>query len=161
MTRTLVRRKVRHWNRETPSDLSDAPSDRWSLPEGSSPSFYLLWEKQRQGLSVPAVLYWKFDSLRLGTFFEKFHAWYEAARETHTDSPSMQRSKPAEMAQERPSAALLEPYRGKFVAIRDGQVVHSAESPVEVILYLRQRGESADSMFRVPVSPELDRLGIL
>lgn len=50
----------------------------------------------------------------------------------------------------------LRPYVGKFVAIEGGRVVVSADSPLDVIAWLRDNGRTAETMFRVPVDPHAD-----
>jgi len=39
---------------------------------------------------------------------------------------------------------------GEWVAIKDGDVLHSANTPHELVEWLSQHGQKADSMFRVP-----------
>ena len=44
----------------------------------------------------------------------------------------------------------LRPLAGNWVAIRDDDVLHAAESPQELVGWLSRHGQKADSMFRVP-----------
>lgn len=44
----------------------------------------------------------------------------------------------------------LRPLAGQWVAIRDGEVLHSAETPQRLVAWLTATGQVADSMFRVP-----------
>lgn len=47
-------------------------------------------------------------------------------------------------------AARLRPLSGKWVAIKDDDIIHASESPHELVGWLNQHGRKADSMFRVP-----------
>ena len=49
-----------------------------------------------------------------------------------------------------PLADRLWPFAGSWVAIRDDDVLHSTESPQELVAWLNRHGQMADSMFRVP-----------
>jgi hypothetical protein len=44
----------------------------------------------------------------------------------------------------------LRPLSGKWVAIKDNDVIHATESPHELVGWLSRHGQKADSMFRVP-----------
>jgi len=44
----------------------------------------------------------------------------------------------------------LRPLAGKWVAIKDDDVMHASESPQELVGWLSRHGQKADSMFRVP-----------
>jgi hypothetical protein len=44
----------------------------------------------------------------------------------------------------------LRPLAGKWVAIKDDDVIHDSDSPHELVGWLSQHGQKADSMFRVP-----------
>jgi hypothetical protein len=44
----------------------------------------------------------------------------------------------------------LWPYAGQWVAIKDDEVLHATESPHDLVGWLSQHGQKADSMFRVP-----------
>lgn len=50
----------------------------------------------------------------------------------------------------RPLADRLRPLAGSWVAIRDDDILHSTESPQELVAWLSRHGQKADSMFRVP-----------
>lgn len=49
-----------------------------------------------------------------------------------------------------PLADHLRPLAGSWVAIRDDDLLHSTESPQELVTWLNRHGQKADSMFRVP-----------
>ena len=51
---------------------------------------------------------------------------------------------------EQPLADRLRPFLGRWVAIADGNVLHSADTPQALVSWLGQRGRKADSVFRVP-----------
>lgn len=57
----------------------------------------------------------------------------------------------ADGADERPapSAETLRPYIGLWVAVRDDEVLVAAPTPKEVVAWLSQHGQRAQSMFRV------------
>jgi hypothetical protein len=44
----------------------------------------------------------------------------------------------------------LQPLVGRWVAIRDDDVLHAASTPRELVGWLSRHGQRADSMFRVP-----------
>ncbi|MGH2904118.1 MAG: hypothetical protein ACRDK7_11125 [Solirubrobacteraceae bacterium] len=44
----------------------------------------------------------------------------------------------------------LRPLAGRWVAIKDDDVIHATESPRELVRWLSRHGQKADSMFRVP-----------
>ncbi|MCP9489878.1 MAG: hypothetical protein MSC31_08365 [Solirubrobacteraceae bacterium MAG38_C4-C5] len=44
----------------------------------------------------------------------------------------------------------LRPLAGRWVAIRDEDILHAADSPHELVGWLGRQGQSADSVFRVP-----------
>lgn len=44
----------------------------------------------------------------------------------------------------------LRPLAGQWVAIRDDDVLHAADTPHELVSWLTRHGQSAQSMFRVP-----------
>jgi hypothetical protein len=44
----------------------------------------------------------------------------------------------------------LRPHAGRWVAIKDDDVLHAAASPQDLVGWLARHGQSADSMFRVP-----------
>jgi hypothetical protein len=47
-------------------------------------------------------------------------------------------------------AERLRPLAGQWVAIRDDDVLHAADSPRSLVGWLARHGQRADSMFRVP-----------
>jgi hypothetical protein len=47
-------------------------------------------------------------------------------------------------------ASRLQPLRGRWVAIKDQDVLHAAATPHELVAWLGEHGQTADSMFRVP-----------
>jgi hypothetical protein len=47
-------------------------------------------------------------------------------------------------------AERLQPLVGKWVAIREDDVLHAASTPRELVDWLSRHGQRADSMFRVP-----------
>jgi hypothetical protein len=49
-----------------------------------------------------------------------------------------------------PLADRLRSLAGTWVAIRDEDILHSSESPRELVAWLSRHGQKADSMFRVP-----------
>jgi hypothetical protein len=49
-----------------------------------------------------------------------------------------------------PLADRLRSLAGTWVAVRDDDVLHSSESPRELVAWLNRHGQKADSMFRVP-----------
>jgi hypothetical protein len=49
-----------------------------------------------------------------------------------------------------PLALRLRGFRGKWVAIKDDDVIHASDSPHELVGWLSRYGQNADSMFRVP-----------
>jgi hypothetical protein len=50
----------------------------------------------------------------------------------------------------RPSAEVLEPFVGQWVATKGPEVLVAAEDPREVVSWLTEHRQQADSMFRVP-----------
>ncbi len=44
----------------------------------------------------------------------------------------------------------LRPLAGRWVAIKDEELLHHAESPHALVAWLRAHGEKADSVYRVP-----------
>ena len=44
----------------------------------------------------------------------------------------------------------LQSFSGEWVAIKDDDVIHAAKTPRELVEWLNQHGQKADSMFRVP-----------
>ena len=50
----------------------------------------------------------------------------------------------------RPGADALEPFVGQWVATRGPEVLVAANDPKEVVRWLAEHRQQADSMFRVP-----------
>jgi hypothetical protein len=44
----------------------------------------------------------------------------------------------------------LRPLTGRWVAIKDDDVLHASDTPHELVAWLAEHGQKADSMFRVP-----------
>jgi len=89
--------------------------------------------------------------IRLG-----FSAGRRPARTTSIPSESSRRQRA--MAQ-RSLGDRLRPLAGSWVAIRDDDILHSTESPQELVAWLNRHGQKADSMFRVP-EDELAAIGL-
>lgn len=51
----------------------------------------------------------------------------------------------------------LRPYIGKWVAIKDDEVRYSVDGIIEVVVQIREHGDSTEAMFRVPLSPRADQ----
>ncbi len=51
---------------------------------------------------------------------------------------------------ERELAEALRPFRGEWVATKDGELLVAAPTPRGVVVWLARNGRRADSMFRVP-----------
>lgn len=56
-------------------------------------------------------------------------------------------------------ADALRPHRGRWVAVKDGEVLVACDRPEDVIAWLRKANMRADSMFRVPLDPSADMGG--
>lgn len=56
----------------------------------------------------------------------------------------------------REEAEKLRPYRGLFVALKDGEVLTGAPTFEELYAWLERHDRYADSVFRVPVDPTVD-----
>lgn len=70
-------------------------------------------------------------------------------------APSTPAGKPAQPAGVPVSAAeKLRPFIGQWVAVREDEVLVAAASPAEVVAWLAEHGERAQSMFRVPDSEQ-------
>ena len=54
--------------------------------------------------------------------------------------------------QRQPLAEALRPFIGQWVAVRDEEVLVAANSPAEVVSWLAQHHQQAQSMFRVPAA---------
>lgn len=62
----------------------------------------------------------------------------------------------AETPAEPPSRAeVLRPFIGQWVAVRGGEVLVAASSPRQVVAWLAEHGQRAQSMFRVPGSEQV------
>ena len=57
------------------------------------------------------------------------------------------------MERSRRSADVLRPYIGKYVARKDEHVLVAADTPAEVLGWLREHGEHDAVVFLVPVDP--------
>lgn len=51
-------------------------------------------------------------------------------------------------------AANLDEYRGKWVAMKDGAVIASADDPAEVLRVVEERGLTGWALDRVPENPD-------
>jgi hypothetical protein len=58
-----------------------------------------------------------------------------------------------------PLALRLRDFIGKWVAIKDDDVIHASDSPYELVGWLGRHGQKADSMLRVP-DDELSATGL-
>jgi hypothetical protein len=65
-------------------------------------------------------------------------------------SASARRRRGGDGVNVRPSAEVLEPFVGQWVATRGSEVLVAAEDPREVVGWLGEHRQQADSMFRVP-----------
>jgi hypothetical protein len=75
----------------------------------------------------------------------------ESAGTTGTDRKRSQES-PRPDAREASLAERLRPLAGSWVAIRDGDVLHSANTAQQLVSWLSTHGRQADSVYRVPDS---------
>ena len=57
-------------------------------------------------------------------------------------------------ARDERSAPALDEHRGKWVAMKDGVVVASADDPAEVVRVVEQRGLTGWALDRVPENPD-------
>jgi hypothetical protein len=64
-------------------------------------------------------------------------------------APARAEDAPAQVA-EKPLADRLRPLVGQWVALGDGDVIHAASSPQELVSWLSEHGRRAESVFRVP-----------
>ncbi|MDQ2826675.1 MAG: hypothetical protein M3Y04_06925 [Actinomycetota bacterium] len=64
--------------------------------------------------------------------------------------------RPAVEARRKAGADILRPYRGRFVAQKDEQVLTDADNPYDVVDWLRAYGVEGAAIFRVPVDPTAD-----
>lgn len=58
------------------------------------------------------------------------------------------------------SAEALRPYIGSWVAVTGNDVIASGPSPQAVVAALRRANATAESLFRVPLDPERDVIGL-
>jgi hypothetical protein len=68
--------------------------------------------------------------------------------ERHADEPKR-----------RDLSAVLRDFIGRWVAVRDQEVLASADTPLDLVNVLRDQGYQADSVFRVPRDAKEDILG--
>jgi hypothetical protein len=61
-------------------------------------------------------------------------------------------------ARRKAGADILRPYRGHYVGQKDDQVLIDADSPYDVVNWLRQQGIEGAVVFRVPLDPTVDIL---
>lgn len=59
-------------------------------------------------------------------------------------------------ARRKAGADILRPYRGRYVARKDGRVLIDAGTPQEVLAWLGDKGIEDAVVFRVPVDPTVD-----
>jgi hypothetical protein len=62
-------------------------------------------------------------------------------------------------AREASGGEALRPFIGRWVAVRDDEVLVAADDPREIVQWLSRHGRSADSMFRVPAD-EVELVGL-
>jgi hypothetical protein len=77
---------------------------------------------------------------------------FPAARSTKKSRANAQRRSRGRAGESRADA--LRPYIGQWVATAGREVLVAAETPAEVVGWLAEHGQTADSMFRVPESDE-------
>ena len=53
-------------------------------------------------------------------------------------------------------ADILRPFRGRYVARKNESVLVDADTPHEVVAWLREQGIDGATVFRVPVDPTTD-----
>ncbi len=66
------------------------------------------------------------------------------------------RVRPEVEARGKARADVLRPYRGRYVARRDETVLFDADTPHEVVAWLREYRIDGATVFRVPVDPTVD-----
>jgi hypothetical protein len=64
--------------------------------------------------------------------------------------PGARRRRGGDGVNARPGAEVLEPFVGQWVATRGPEVLVAAEDPRQVVSWLAEHRQQADSMFRVP-----------
>ncbi|MGH3397818.1 MAG: hypothetical protein ACRDPO_24320 [Streptosporangiaceae bacterium] len=81
---------------------------------------------------------------------------FTAARAIHRGHPGHSAPRPQggvqAPGQRQPLAEALRPFIGQWVAVRDEEVLVAANSPAEVVSWLAQHQQRAQSMFRVPAA---------
>ncbi|HUB38351.1 MAG TPA: hypothetical protein VMA72_05830 [Streptosporangiaceae bacterium] len=81
---------------------------------------------------------------------------FTAARAIHRGHPRHTAPRPEggarAPAQQQPLAEALRPFIGLWVAVRGEEVLVAASSPAEVVSWLAQHQQQAQSMFRVPAA---------
>jgi hypothetical protein len=79
---------------------------------------------------------------------------FTAARAIHRGHPRHTAPRPDAGApgQRQPLAEALRPFIGQWVAVRGEEVLVAANSPAEVVSWLAQHQQQAQSMFRVPAA---------
>lgn len=82
--------------------------------------------------------------MRLGFFAGRHGAMSRASDANAQQAPSASAPAPERLADR------LRPLVGQWVAIKDGDVIHAAESAQALVGWLGQHGQHADSVFRVP-----------
>lgn len=82
--------------------------------------------------------------MRLG-----FAAGRRGARALPSGSPELLEKGQSAPAPER-LADRLRPLAGQWVAIKDEEIIHAADSPQQLVGWLGRQGQKADSVFRVP-----------
>lgn len=53
-------------------------------------------------------------------------------------------------------ADILRPFRGQYVARKNETVLFAADTPHEVVAWLREQGIDGATVFRVPADPTVD-----
>lgn len=69
--------------------------------------------------------------------------------------------RPEVEARRKAGADILRPYRGRYVGQKDETVLFDADTPLEVVTWLREHGIDGATVFRVPVDPTVDILTAL
>jgi len=77
---------------------------------------------------------------------------FPAARSTGKSPTDAQHRRRGRKAPSRADA--LRPYIGQWVATAGGEVLVAAETPAEVVGWLAEHGQTAESMFRIPENDE-------
>jgi hypothetical protein len=61
--------------------------------------------------------------------------------------------RPEVEARRKAGADILRPYRGRFVAQKEEQVLIDSNNPYDVVAWLREHGIEGAAIFRVPLDP--------